>query len=240
MTAARTVVRNSLLLAGFAALTAGLIAGTWRATAPDIARAEQAAEARQLLELFPAADSVEALLAGKFTVPANTALLELHQDRAGYRVIQRAASSDGDARGLDNDDVRRVTGVILPATARDGYSGDIRLLVGIHADGRVAGVRAVGHRETPGLGDKIELKKSDWILDFNGRALGDPAFKQWTVRKDGGVFDQFTGATVTPRAVVTAVRRTLEYVQNHHADLFAVPETNASATPPAGEEDAAS
>jgi electron transport complex protein RnfG len=159
MTAARTVVRNSLLLAGFAALTAGLIAGTWRATAPDIARAEQAAEARQLLELFPAADSVEALLAGKFTVPANTALLELHQDRAGYRVIQRAASSDGDARGLDNDDVRRVTGVILPATARDGYSGDIRLLVGIHADGRVAGVRAVGHRETPGLGDKIELKK---------------------------------------------------------------------------------
>lgn len=210
MSATRTVLRNSLLLAGFAALTAGLIAWTWRSTAPDIQRAEQAAEARQLLELFPAATRVEALLAGKFTVPANTPLLELREPRAGYRVIQ--------ADGAD----RTITGVILPATARDGYSGDIRLLVGVYADGRIAGVRAVAHRETPGLGDKIELRKSDWILDFEGRALGDPPFKQWTVQKDGGVFDQFTGATVTPRAVVTAVRRTLEYVRTHQDQLFAL------------------
>ena len=195
MSTPRTVLRNSLLLASFAALAAGLIAGTWRSTALDIQRAEQAAEARQLLEL--------------------------REPRAGYRVIQ----PDGEAQS--------VTGVILPATARDGYSGDIRLLVGVQADGRIAGVRTVGHRETPGLGDKIERKKSDWILDFNGRALGDPAFKQWTVRKDGGVFDQFTGATVTPRAVVTAVRRTLEYVQSHRDTLFALP---ANGTPVASAE----
>ena len=221
MSTPRTVLRNSLLLASFAALAAGLIAGTWRSTALDIQRAEQAAEARQLLELFPAAETVDALLAGKFTLPANTTLLELREPRAGYRVIQ----PDGEAQS--------VTGVILPATARDGYSGDIRLLVGVQADGRIAGVRTVGHRETPGLGDKIERKKSDWILDFNGRALGDPAFKQWTVRKDGGVFDQFTGATVTPRAVVTAVRRTLEYVQSHRDTLFALP---ANGTPVASAE----
>ena len=92
------------------------------------------------------------------------------------------------------------------ATARDGYSGDIRLLVGVDKAGKLAGVRVLNHRETPGLGDKIELKKSDWVLSFNGRSLQDPTPENWAVTKDGGEFDTFTGATVTPRAVVESVR----------------------------------
>lgn len=203
------VARNSALLGAFAALTAGLIAWTWINTAEDIAQAERAFEARQLLEIFPDAGNENALLDARFDVAANTALLELREARAAYRVMS------GDA----------VTGVILPATARDGYSGDIRLLVGIRADGSLAGVRVASHRETPGLGDKVDRKKSDWVLSFEGRSLSNPERSQWTVRKDGGVFDQFTGATITPRAVVTAVRRTLEYAELHRAALFLEPTT---------------
>ena len=115
-----------------------------------------------------------------------------------------------------------VTGIILPATARDGYSGDIRLLVGIGRDGAVAGVRVLSHRETPGLGDKIELKKSDWVLSFDDKTLGDPAAEKWAVIKDGGEFDAFTGATVTPRAVVAAVKSAMEYSQNNRSALFEI------------------
>jgi len=137
-------------------------------------------------------------------VAAETALLGIRERRQGYRVRQ------GDA----------VVGVILPATARDGYSGDIRALVGVRRDGSVAGVRVVAHRETPGLGDKVDLRKSDWILDFNERSLVDPALSGWNVEKEGGVFDQFTGATVTPRAVILATRRALEYATLNAATLF--------------------
>ena len=110
--------------------------------------------------------------------------------------------------------------MILPATARDGYSGDIRALVGIRNDGSVAGVRVVAHRETPGLGDKVDLRKSDWIRSFDNRSLADPVLSGWNVEKDGGVFDQFTGATVTPRAVILATRRALEYARLNAETLF--------------------
>jgi electron transport complex protein RnfG len=121
-----------------------------------------------------------------------------------------------------------VTGIILPATARDGYSGDIRLLVGIDRGGAVAGVRVLSHRETPGLGDKIELKKSDWVLSFDHKTLADPAPDRWAVIKDGGDFDAFTGATVTPRAVVAAVKSAMEYSQNNRNALFEIEEANDS------------
>lgn len=101
--------------------------------------------------------------------------------------------------------------LVLPAVAPDGYSGEIRLLVGINADATLTGVRVLAHRETPGLGDGIEAERSEWIRAFDGRSLADPPLGGWAVRRDGGVFDQFTGATVTPRAVVAAVRRALEY-----------------------------
>lgn len=116
-----------------------------------------------------------------------------------------------------------VVGVALSAIAPDGYSGDIRLLVGIDATGTLRGVRVTGHRETPGLGDDIEVERSDWIHTFRGRSLVDPPIELWRVRRDGGVFDQFTGATVTPRAVVRAVRNALLYFEEHAEALLALP-----------------
>lgn len=110
---------------------------------------------------------------------------------------------------------------ILTPVAPDGYNGDIKLLVAINADGRLAGVRVTAHRETPGLGDGIEASRSDWILQFTGRSLTDPDEKRWAVKKDGGAFDQFTGATITPRAVVKAVKKALIYFQNNRQTLFA-------------------
>jgi electron transport complex protein RnfG len=111
--------------------------------------------------------------------------------------------------------------VLLNAVARDGYAGPIRLLVAVDPAGRLLGVRVLEHRETPGLGDLVDARHSDWIRGFDGRALGDPPPARWTVRKDGGDFDQFTGATVTPRAVVRGVRRVLEYIELHRQELFA-------------------
>ncbi len=110
---------------------------------------------------------------------------------------------------------------IIASVAPDGYNAPIRLLVGIAPDGTLTGVRVVSHRETPGLGDKIEIGKSDWIRQFDGKSLGDPPPAQWAVDKDDGAFDSLTGATVTPRAVIRAVRRTLEYYETNRAELFA-------------------
>ena len=117
----------------------------------------------------------------------------------------------------------RTLAVLLGAVAPDGYSGAIRLLIAIGADGRVLGVRVLEHRETPGLGDFIEARRSDWIHGFAGRSLADPPPAGWQVRKDGGEFDQFTGATVTPRAVVGAVRDALTYFERHRTELLAEP-----------------
>lgn len=103
----------------------------------------------------------------------------------------------------------RVTGVAFE-TRRRGYAGDIHLLLGIDAQGRLLGVRVLRHTETPGLGDKIELGRSDWITRFTGRSLGDPPAAQWAVKKDGGPFDQFAGATITPRAVVNGIHDGLQ------------------------------
>jgi electron transport complex protein RnfG len=119
----------------------------------------------------------------------------------------------------------RPAAVVIAPVAPDGYAGSIDLLVAIRADGRVLGVRTTRHRETPGLGDAIDEQKSDWIRRFTGRALGDPPLERWKVRKDGGDFDQFTGATVTPRAVVRAVSSSLQYFEQHRDELFAAPDT---------------
>lgn len=215
--------RNGVLLGIFAAVTATAIAWTELNTREQILQAEKAAEARQLMEIFPAGSHDNSLVDDRFTLPAGTQRLGLRRDRQGYRVRQGG----------------RVVGVILPATAPDGYSGDIRLLVGVRRSGEVAGVRVTTHRETPGLGDAIDTRKSDWILGFNGRSLSNPAPKGWTVKKDGGAFDQFTGATITPRAVTGAVYRTLEYTIEHHDELFATtaePTKTASPTTPSDSE----
>lgn len=111
-------------------------------------------------------------------------------------------------------------GVILQTIAPDGYSGNIYLLIGIRANGKISGVRVLKHRETPGLGDKIEIEKDNWITTFNQTSLNQPSAKNWAVKKDGGEFDQFTGATITPRAVVKAVRNSLEVVHQLGDTLY--------------------
>ena len=113
-----------------------------------------------------------------------------------------------------------VTAVCFKFTAPDGYSGAINMIMGIDRDGKLLGVRVLSHKETPGLGDKIEAAKSDWILSFVGRSLDNLTPAQWAVKKDGGVFDQFAGATITPRKSVQAVNRGLQLFQAHQAQLI--------------------
>ena len=192
------------VLAVFAAITSVAIGWTYLATKDQIDMEVRRAEARQLLEIFPPETHDNDIVDDGFELVADTPLLGIREARQGYRVRR--------------DD--RVIGVILPATARDGYSGDIRALVGVRDDGTVAGVRVVAHRETPGLGDKVDLRKSGWILGFDNRSLSQPDLSGWNVQKEGGVFDQFTGATVTPRAVILATRRALEYARLNAETLF--------------------
>lgn len=109
----------------------------------------------------------------------------------------------------------------LTATAPDGYNGNIQLLVAINIDGSISGVRVLSHKETPGLGDKIDRKKSDWVDNFSGKTIMSETDNRWAVAKDGGMFDQFTGATITPRAVVNSVKQTALYFMKNHAVLFA-------------------
>lgn len=112
---------------------------------------------------------------------------------------------------------------VLESTAPDGYSGAIQLLVGADFHGTVLGSRVIEHHETPGLGDKIELRLSDWITHFAGKKIDSENDSHWAVKKDGGDFDQFTGATITPRAVVNAVKRTGWYAQTLPAQLSQLP-----------------
>lgn len=110
--------------------------------------------------------------------------------------------------------------VVIASAAPDGYNGKIALLVAIQRNGALAGVRVIAHQETPGLGDKIEIERSNWILNFEQQSLAILGLQQWTVKRDGGYFDQFSGATITPRAVIKAVKNTLLYYQIHQGELF--------------------
>jgi len=111
----------------------------------------------------------------------------------------------------------------IEAIAPDGYNGAIKVIVGIQQDGTITGTRVLSHQETPGLGDKVDLRITDWILGFAGKTVTEDNLSDWKVRKDGGQFDQFTGATITPRAVVKAVKNTVEYVNTHREQILAQP-----------------
>lgn len=121
----------------------------------------------------------------------------------------------------------KVTGVAYEIFGT-GYAGEIKLMLGVDASGKVLGVRVLAHKETPGLGDKIDVKKTKWILDFDGLSLGSPPIEKWKVKKDGGQFDQFAGATITPRGVVKAVKEGLQFFDAHKAEMLA---DNASKAP---------
>ncbi len=128
-----------------------------------------------------------------------------------------------------------ITAVAFSVSATESYGGPIKLLLGVDASGEILGVRVLSHTETPGLGDKIETAKSDWILSFEGHSLANLSAKSWAVKKDGGQFDQFTGATVTPRAVIKAVKQGLEFYQQHRAALLTPRTPTVTATTTAGE-----
>jgi len=113
-------------------------------------------------------------------------------------------------------------------TVRPGYSGKIRVLLGIDTTGRIISTRVLSHTETPGLGDKIEIAKDPWILSFNDLLLGNPSEEGWKVKKDGGRFDQFTGATITPRAVVAAIHDGLVLYRDHRDEFLAETPKKAS------------
>ena len=148
---------------------------------------------------------------------------ELHDNDllADSVLIKAAPASDAseDVRVYRARKQGKVVAVAYEVSGQ-GYGGAIRLIMGVNGDGGILGVRIVSHTETPGLGDKIESQKSDWILGFNGRSLNDPGPTGWHVRKDGGEFDQFSGATITPRAVVKTVRLGLTFFADHRQDLF--------------------
>jgi electron transport complex protein RnfG len=197
------MLKNALVLGLFAIATVGSVAILQQATEERIAKAEREAQVRALSEILPQGSYDNHLLDNS---------LELHDPLLGSKSPQTAyiALKDG-----------QPSAIILRATAPDGYSGAIHLLIGIQANGQLAGVRVLSHKETPGLGDKIELAKSAWIRSFEGKSLTHPKDEGWAVKKDRGEFDQFAGATITPRAVVKAVHKALQFFDANRQQLFA-------------------
>lgn len=117
---------------------------------------------------------------------------------------------------------------IFVIASPNGYSGTIDMVVGINTQQEITGLRVISHKETPGLGDKIEIEKNNWVLSFNGKSLQNPDLKGWAVKKDGGEFDQFTGATITPRTLVNSTREVLLWSQVHFDELFTLPSSEAA------------
>ncbi len=210
--ALRQTVITALMLTLFAMLGTALVAVTHTGTRARIAENERAALLRSLQVLIPPDAYDNDIFADTISVH-DPALLGTTGEVTVFR-----ARKDG----------KPVAAVMNPV-APDGYGGEIRLLIGIYADGTLAGVRVVSHHETPGLGDAIEASRSDWITRFAGHSLHDPQPAGWNVKRDSGVFDQFTGATITPRAVVRAIYRALVYFQENRERLFAEPSQPASA-----------
>lgn len=200
---AQSIRRSAIGLGLFAIITGGTIALTQQLTEERIAEQVARAEASALYEIIPESEHDNNLLEDTVTLPPGPRLA------IDGPVTAWVARQDG-----------KPVGLILPAIAPDGYSGNIHLLVGVNLDGVILGVRVTSHRETPGLGDKIELKKSNWVLSFEGRSLDNPEPRNWNVKKNGGAFDQFTGATITPRAVVKAVQDTLVYFRRHRQQIL--------------------
>lgn len=198
-------LRSAAALALAGLLAAALLAGVHALTRERIATEAHAARLQALQLVLPADRFDNDVLADAIRVHAPA---WLGREAATVRRATRAGTPSA---------------LVLEASAPDGYGGPIELLVAVGTDGRVLGVRVTAHRETPGLGDDIEAGRSDWIARFLGRALGDPPAPRWRVRRDGGDFDQFAGATVTPRAVVNALRRALAFAAAHGDAVRAAP-----------------
>ena len=196
------ITKNSLILALFAITCTAAVAIVQLLTADRIEQQAQQKLIRQLNQVIQKDNHDNEMFLDCIVAPEdnNSDLL--------IDVIYRARLNNAP------------TAAAIKTVAPDGYSGNIELLIAINTDGSVSGVRTLMHKETPGLGDKIERRKSDWIDSFSGKKLLDDNDSRWAVIKDGGMFDQFTGATITPRAVVKTVRKTIKYFDSNQERIF--------------------
>lgn len=207
------ILMSGLLLGLFGVLGAGLVGMSHEATAERIARNEREALLHQLHVLVPE-DQIDNDILSDVIRISDPELLGTEST-----LVYRGRRAD-----------QAIAAVYSPVVTQ-GYSGSIQLIIAVRVDGTLAGVRVLSHRETPGLGDKVEVERSPWVLDFDGKSLLNPVTNEWKVRRDGGVFDQFTGATITPRAVVRGVHATLLHFAKHKPRLFEI------GTPPAEKHD---
>jgi electron transport complex protein RnfG len=206
-----TILKHALttagIMIGFTALGTVLLAATYSTTRAPIAESERQAKLKLFEQVLPPSLHDNDLLKDTVKIEAGGDLGNRDETLA-YR-----AKLNGSPSAL-----------VLEATAPDGYSGDIKLLVAIRTDGELAGVRVLVHKETPGLGDYIDIGRSDWIKkNFDGQSLAKIPDEVWRVKKDDGRFDYMAGATITPRAVIKAVHKTLRYFAAHRDALFAAP-----------------
>jgi len=199
----RHILSIGFILAAFAIGASSVVVVTEQATRQKIIDNERQALLNAINILIPKQQYNNDILADTIEIAAKQQLATTKPTTV-YR-----ARRDGQA-----------IAAVFTSIAPDGYSGKIKLLVGVYTNGELAGVRVISHKETPGLGDKIDARKSDWIKVFIGLSLNMPAIEQWHVKKDGGHFDEFTGATITPRAVIKAVKKALFYFKAHQDELF--------------------
>ena len=203
-----TLNRRQILLSGaflwlFAVGGTTLVAFTEYSTSSAIAENERQLLLRNLYALLPEDQLDNDIASDILSLPASP-LLGTDAATLAYRA-RRAGEP---------------VAAVFNSVAPNGYNGRIHLLVGVYVDGSLAGVRVVKHAETPGLGDAVEIRKSPWIRSFDDKSLSNPGKRGWRVKRDGGEFDQFTGATITPRAVVKAVHNTLLYYQQNADIIF--------------------
>jgi electron transport complex protein RnfG len=204
----KAISNNAFLLAAAAIICTGAVAIVNQLTQPIIAQQEQKALLRTLNQLIPENLYDNDIVASCFTVTDKT-LLGSEQPRQVF--IAKKAQND--------------VALMIETNTMRGYSGEIKLVVGIFEDGSVAGVRVISHTETPGLGDKIQTNKSNWIESFTNKSYQESKQNLWDVKKNGGDFDAFTGATITPRSVIFAVKDTLIYFEQNKQQLFSHPAT---------------
>jgi electron transport complex protein RnfG len=202
----KSMLRNGLLLAVFAFFCTALVALVNQQTFDKIKEQQQLELKRVLHQIIPDSLHDNELI---------THCILIHNEEV-LGIDTPLPSYIASMQGVP-------VAIAIETVAPDGYSGKIRLIIGISVDGEVLGVRTLSHAETPGLGDKIELRKSDWVLGFNGMFLLSENDARWNVKKDGGQIDQFTGATITPRAYVKAIKRALTYFNANKDKLLTRP-----------------
>ena len=200
---ARSTLQTAINLVFFAALGTAILASVFFMTHDAIVKAEEGEKLKLIMQIVPPELFDNDIVQDKLSIPANE-LLGTDDVTIAYRARLKGEPS----------------AVVLSAIAPDGYGGKISLILAVRTNGELAGVRVVTHKETPGLGDYIELPKSPWIKGFDGKSLAVYKDADWKVKKDGGKFDYMAGATITPRAVVKAVHKALIYFSENKDKLF--------------------